>query len=146
MPKGQAKQVGNPWCGCSSIFLASFQGAGRTGSPLVGLRGLELGWRYPMEILSLPSSKDEWAERVDSYLLTLSGAFSEDLGKLPREISPWTERILNMGPYGRWGIVSHLETASVRIFRACTKIVILLFSFLGPGVTNWLYHGRQWRT
>lgn len=89
-----------------------------------------------MEILSLPSSKDEWAERVDSNLLTLSGAFSEDLGKLPREISPWTERILNLGPYGSDFIVSHLATGSVRISRACTKIVIHLISFLGPGVTN----------
>lgn len=76
-----------------------------------GIPGHEFGWAYRIEILALPSSRDKWGVQVESYSLSLSGARSEALGKLSREIHPWTEHILDMDLHGPWGVTSNFATA-----------------------------------
>jgi hypothetical protein len=76
-----------------------------------GIPGHEFGWAYRIEILALPSSRDKWGVQVESYSLSLFGARSEALGKLPREIHPWTEHILDMDLHGLWGVTSDFHTA-----------------------------------
>lgn len=80
-----------------------------------GLPGLEFGWRYTIEFLSLPteeqSLKSDWYEQDESYSLTLAGAHRAVQGKLPAEIWPWTDHLLETEVHGPWGLISDLQTA-----------------------------------
>ena len=102
---------GRPLTRVSYRFSRHIPGGRESWFAAFGLPGFEFGWRYEIEVLPVRSSEQYWVEQVDSYSLTLAGAFSEALGKLPPEIHPWTAHILDMDLHGPWGVTSDFHTA-----------------------------------
>lgn len=80
-----------------------------------GLPGLEFGWRYRIDFVSLSSEesnlKSECYEQDESFSLTLAGAHGAVQGKLPAGIWPWTDHLLETEVHGPWGVISDFHRA-----------------------------------